>query len=276
MRNTVLSVGLLVSAIFFITAKTAAAAPAQPFAITNDPLSAFAWQAEPAQEQKDTLTSTKDDVDTQKKKDVANAKAKAEEEAASKLANQPKLHTVAPSETLTKIADIYDTTWQRLYAKNIQVNNPDIVSVGQIITVPQPEEVLADRAIPVRAPSPPTPSNTPSSERTTSTPSRTYPKASSAGNTYAQGYCTWYAKSRRPDLPNRMGNASAWTGSAAARGFATGKSPRAGAIAQQGNHVAYVESVNSDGTVTLSEMNWRGLYVVSSRTTAAGNFNYIY
>ena len=30
-------------------------------------------------------------------------------------------------------------------------------------------------------------------------------------------------------------------------------------------HVAYVESVNSDGSVTVSEMNYQGVGVVSTR-----------
>ena len=72
-----------------------------------------------------------------------------------------------------------------------------------------------------------------------------------------------------------MGNASAWVSSARSQGLATGSTPQVGAVAQSGNHVAYVEAVNGN-TVTVSEMNWVGLYVTSTRTTSAGSFTYIY
>jgi surface antigen len=49
-----------------------------------------------------------------------------------------------------------------------------------------------------------------------------------------------------------------------------------GAVGQQGNHVVFVEAVHGDGTVTVSEMNWNGWNVVSSRTVSAGAFTYIY
>ena len=59
--------------------------------------------------------------------------------------------------------------------------------------------------------------------------------------------------------------------------------PKAGAVMQtsQGayGHVAYVESVNDDGSVKVSEMNYNGgPGVVSSRTISAGqagSYNYI-
>lgn len=101
-----------------------------------------------------------------------------------------------------------------------------------------------------------------------------------AGNTYSYGYCTWYVKNRRPDIPNGLGNANMWLHNARAMGLPTGSEPRAGAVAQTSagplGHVAIVESVNGDGTVTISEMNYRGWNVVNQRTVAASNFNYIY
>ena len=101
--------------------------------------------------------------------------------------------------------------------------------------------------------------------------------ASSAGNTYYRGYCTWYVKERRPDLPNRLGNGGQWAASAAAQGYATGSTPRAGAVAETTGHVAYVESVNGNGTITISEMNGpAGFGVVGSRTVPASQYHYIY
>ena len=131
-------------------------------------------------------------------------------------------------------------------------------------TVPAPVQAVT-QAVPAQAASgAPAPQPAPS------------PAGSSAGNTYYYGYCTFYAKSRRPDLPNNLGNADTWVARAAAQGIATGSAPRVGAIGQQGMHVVYVESVNGDGTVTVSEMNFQGWGVTSSRTVPAGTFQYIY
>jgi surface antigen len=100
--------------------------------------------------------------------------------------------------------------------------------------------------------------------------------ANSAGNTYYRGYCTWYAKSKRPDIPNSLGNANTWYIRAKALGLPTGTEPKAGAIGQQGMHVVYIEKVNKDGTVTISEMNYKGYGIVSFRTVPASYFRYIY
>lgn len=104
--------------------------------------------------------------------------------------------------------------------------------------------------------------------------------SNSTGNTYAAGNCTWYVKSRRPDIPNRMGNANAWYASAQAQGFKTGTVSKKGAIGVSFNgwagHVVYVEAWNPDGTVTVSEMNYEGLYSMTTRTVPESDFVYIY
>ena len=103
-------------------------------------------------------------------------------------------------------------------------------------------------------------------------------RGASSGNLYADGNCTWHVKSLRPDLPNNLGNANTWASRAAAQGLSTGSEPRVGAAAQfRGRmHVAYVTAVNGDGTVNISEMNYRGLYQVTSRTVPASSLIYIY
>jgi surface antigen len=102
-----------------------------------------------------------------------------------------------------------------------------------------------------------------------------------ASNSYAWGQCTWYAKNKRPDLPNNLGNANTWYSQAAAAGYAVGTVPKAGAVgtttAGSFGHVVYIESVNADGTVNISEMNYAGgIGVVHTRTTKASEFTYIY
>ena len=74
-----------------------------------------------------------------------------------------------------------------------------------------------------------------------------------------------------------LGNGGQWVGNAAARGYATGSTPRAGAVAEIPGHVMYVESVNGNGTINISEMNYNGgLGVVNYRTISAASARYIY
>lgn len=105
----------------------------------------------------------------------------------------------------------------------------------------------------------------------------TYPD--SKGNEYTLGNCTWYVKSKRPDLPNSLGNANTWYIRAKALGVPTGVIPRVGSVAvDEGGklgHVMYVTAVGN-GTITVSEMNYEGLYIVSTRTLPSYGLYYIY
>jgi surface antigen len=92
------------------------------------------------------------------------------------------------------------------------------------------------------------------------------------GNHFAYGYCTWYVANRR-FIP-WMGNAIDWWPNARAYGYAEGALPAAGAVMVTREspigHVAYVESVGGDGSWTVSEMNYSGWNMVSSRTIHPG------
>lgn len=87
-------------------------------------------------------------------------------------------------------------------------------------------------------------------------------------NLYPWGQCTYYVKSKRADIPNRMGNARYWFGSAKANGLETGNQARVGAImvTDEGpyGHVAIVEGFKN-GKMVISEMNFLGVGVVSQR-----------
>ena len=90
-------------------------------------------------------------------------------------------------------------------------------------------------------------------------------------NKFPWGYCTWWVAHKR-DVP-WSGNAWEWWWNARQYRFAEGQVPKVGAIMVQGitgwspvGHVAYVESVNRDGSFTVSEMNYGRWGVVDFRT----------
>jgi surface antigen len=99
------------------------------------------------------------------------------------------------------------------------------------------------------------------------------PVTAAVGNRFAFGYCTWYVFNRVPYIP-WLGDARQWFGQAQAYGWPTGQTPRPGAIMvtyeSSWGHVAYVESVNGDGSWTVSEMNVKGWDQVDNRTIRPG------
>jgi surface antigen len=120
--------------------------------------------------------------------------------------------------------------------------------------------------------------------------------ANTAGNyeMYATWNCTWWvayrwAQTGRPIMP-LLGNASQWYYAAQRLGMATGRTPRQYAAAVTSTygygHVVFIEGVNADGSVNISEMNVNGentwypvrydpTYSTVSAATAAG-YLYIY
>ena len=82
-----------------------------------------------------------------------------------------------------------------------------------------------------------------------------------AGSTAAPFKYTW------SNLTPNGGDASQWYGNWRAHGWATGTDPEVGSVAWfNGNHVAYVKSVNGDGTVTIEEYNHGSTHVYGQRT----------
>ncbi|WP_281198008.1 CHAP domain-containing protein [Staphylococcus schleiferi] len=123
-------------------------------------------------------------------------------------------------------------------------------------------------------------------QNTTTTSTSTHATGvTSAGNLYTAGQCTWYVYDKvGGKIGLTWGNANNWASSASAAGFKVDHNPEKGAILQSNDgpfgHVAYVESVNNDGSVTVSEMNYNGgPFSVSSRTISASeaaSYNYIH
>ena len=184
----------------------------------------------------------------------------------------PVVYTVVDGDNLSKIGSANNVEWQRLWAKNTQLTNPDLIHVGDQITIPTPDEVL-QRDLPAVVALPAT---TPGVA-----PLQNYASQGDAGNTYDYGYCTWYVKNRRgASIPNSLGNANTWYTRAQALGMATGSAPRPGAVGVTTRgalgHVVFVESVNGD-SITISEMNASaGWGQVNTRVASPSEFQYIY
>ncbi len=105
----------------------------------------------------------------------------------------------------------------------------------------------------------------------------------SCNRSLGAGQCTTWGWLKRPDLGFIKANANRWDDVARSAGVLVDHSPAAGAIFQTDSgwygHVGYVESVNADGSINVSERNYAGCYGVMFSTIPAsevGRFNYIH
>lgn len=95
-------------------------------------------------------------------------------------------------------------------------------------------------------------------------------------------YTAWKVASTGRFVPHfgGAGNAKQWPSTVARYGIQSGSAPRAGSVAMWPigyyGHVMYVESVNADGSITVSDYNleWDGLY--RTYTRSASGLTYIY
>ncbi len=105
----------------------------------------------------------------------------------------------------------------------------------------------------------------------------------SPGASYARGQCTWWAAIRRAQIGRPvdpyMGNGGSWDASARRLGMHVTGTPHAGdaicfhpgVLGADGvyGHIAVVEHVGADGSITISEANARGVGVVNLRHISA-------
>jgi LysM repeat protein len=89
---------------------------------------------------------------------------------------------------------------------------------------------------------------------------------------FPSGWCTWYVATKRN--VTWRGDAGYWYANASAQGYPVGPTPKVGSIMvtweSWAGHVAYVESVNADGSWVVSEMNWIAFNVINERTIKPG------
>lgn len=103
-----------------------------------------------------------------------------------------------------------------------------------------------------------------------------------ANGGYAYRNCTDYV-AWRVGAPGGLGNAKYWNDRAPSYGYAVSGTPRVGAaaISEVGyyGHVMYVEAVNGDGSIVISDYNrqFTGEYMVTTLSAAtARNMSYVY
>jgi len=172
------------------------------------------------------------------------------------------IHTVARGETLASIVKKY----QGDLSATLKFTDQEIFPGEKVLVVngkmpeitPQPRPYLASareslRQVVVRE----------------SSPGRLLGSGGNRKNGYPWGWCTWYAAYRR-NVPSGWGNARSWLSSAQRSGYATGATPRVGAIVVTTDnsfwgHVAYVEAVEG-GSIIVSEMNYQGFGIISRRS----------
>ena len=169
--------------------------------------------------------------------------------------------TVKSGDTLYSIAQANGVSVDELASIN-NVTNPNLIFVGQNLELTKgASETAASQvsAKPVAA--------TTEQVATTSVASASH-AVTDASNTYPAGQCTWFVKNAAPWAGNYWGNAVDWASTAVAAGHTVNSVPTVGSIAYfaagvQGassyGHVAVVDSVNADGTVTISEANYAGM-----------------
>jgi surface antigen len=107
------------------------------------------------------------------------------------------------------------------------------------------------------------------------------------------GNCTWYARYKRPEVDGICTlDASQWFSQAKSGGLCVGSTAVVGSIAvfnywmtidgvyKNAGHVAYVESVNADGSFNVSEMGWNSWdcvhYGTWTKTSLDGLIGFIY
>jgi surface antigen len=182
------------------------------------------------------------------------------------------VYTVRAGDTPASLAQKYQTAESRIISYNdLELTG---LNAGQRIVIPGGILPAAER--PTIRVATPSYSN-----------SYTSPSAAVVGNRYSYGYCTWYAYNRRAQIGRPVGsfwgNASTWASYARSSGYLVNRTPAIGAVMQDSysaggyGHVAVVESINGDGSIVVSEMNYAGWNVTSTRTvTNPGSYNYIH
>lgn len=181
-------------------------------------------------------------------------------------------YTVQAGDTLSTIASATELTTEEIASAN-NISDANFIVIGQEINLTKEvaEEVVSEAPVAQEVQQPAAPSY---SADYTAVP----------GNSYYAGQCTWYVKNQLPWVGNFWGNAAEWANNATYAGRVVDTNPAVGTVAvmmpgvayaSSYGHVAVVTDVNGD-MITISEMNAKGEFVVSSRTIPAAGVLFIH
>ncbi|MBI2285789.1 CHAP domain-containing protein [Candidatus Saccharibacteria bacterium] len=103
-------------------------------------------------------------------------------------------------------------------------------------------------------------------------------------NGYGYRNCTdwvaWRVKTTGGYVPSGLGNAKNWDDRAPSYGFTVSSTPREGAAAVSNygyyGHLMYVEAVNGDGTITVSDYNRAGTGKYDVNVISPSGLNFVY
>ncbi len=175
-------------------------------------------------------------------------------------------YTVQAGDSLSLIASKYGTTYQNIMRLN-GLNN-FFIYPGQKLKVT---------------------GNASTNSGSTTTTNRGYnTPVFNHQNLYTWGQCTYHVFNRRAEIGKGIStywwNANNWDNAAAADGYTIDNRPTVGSIAQTDvgyyGHVMFVERVNNDGSILVSEMNYSAAPgILTYRTVPAyqvNNYRYIH
>ena len=177
-------------------------------------------------------------------------------------------HTVQSGETLAVIANKYGVSVDELMSAN-NLNNY-IIQPNQTLQIPGAGSTGGGAG----------------GGDTSTSPAPN--QSANSSNLYDWGQCTWHVFNRRAEAGNPIStywyNAQDWYSNAINEGYTVNNSPSVGSILQTSEgpvgHVAYVERVNPDGSIMVSEMNYNTAPgTVGYRTIPASqvsSYNYIH
>lgn len=182
------------------------------------------------------------------------------------------VYTVKTGDTADSLAQKYSSNKQKL----IEMNDAEVagIKVGERIILPDAVQPVERVALPL------------------TTPAASFGAggmtANYGGNGYDYGWCTWHVANRRIQigrpLPTNLGNAISWYYLAQRAGLPVGTQPQAGAVIWHANlgglgHVGFVEKINEDGSMLVSDMNYPTWGRATFRTVPPGefgNYRFIY
>ncbi|PNZ30465.1 N-acetylmuramoyl-L-alanine amidase [Staphylococcus rostri] len=157
-------------------------------------------------------------------------------------------YTVQPGDSLALIASKYGTSYQNIM--NLNGLSGFLIFPGQKLKV-------TGTAV----------AQTQTQTQSWNTPSTNYTSpVFNHDNRYDWGQCTWHVFNKRKaagrPISTYWWNANVWDDNALRDGYTVNNRPAVGSILQSDlgyyGHVAYVERINGDGSLLVSEMNFNG------------------